>query len=82
MMSHMKVAGRGVSFHFICLFVIVYLCIRFRSRAIQVMDFDYALLNGELDLNKFMDMSVEIFAVELIHRILVSLYEVSSDLKE
>ena len=47
-----------------------------------MMDFDYALLNGELDLNKFMDMSVEIFAVELIHRILVSLYEVSSDLKE
>lgn len=46
-------------------------------RALQILDFDYALLNGELDVDKFLALSSDIMFVEVVHRLLVSFYEVS-----
>ena len=44
--------------------------------AIQIFDFDYALLSGELDIDKFVSLSSDIMLVEMIHRVFVSSYEV------
>lgn len=44
--------------------------------AIQIFDFDYALLSGELDVDKFVSLSSDIMLVEMVHRVFVSSYEV------
>ncbi|XP_067937533.1 protein FAM8A1-like isoform X2 [Watersipora subatra] len=43
--------------------------------AMQLLDFDYALLNGELDVDKFLNLSSEIMFVEFIHKLFVCIYE-------
>jgi len=43
--------------------------------AIQIFDFDYALLSGELDVDKFVSLSSDIMLVEMVHRVFVSSYE-------
>ena len=50
--------------------------ILFFFSAIQIFDFDYALLSGELDIDKFVSLSSDIMLVEMIHRVFVSSYEV------
>lgn len=45
-------------------------------RAMDILDFDYAYLNGELDMEKFLHLSSEILVVEIIHRLFISIYEV------
>ena len=45
-------------------------------RSVQILDLDYALLLGEIDIDKLYSLSSEILFVEFIHRILVSFYEV------